>query len=87
MGFTARAQALIAEIENAGDWGLPAEAFDLPPASDLPASAEAQAADEVKLDARHSRNMPALPAAAASRPDRSASLFDQKPDLVSPRPC
>ena len=49
MGFSAKAQALIAEIQKAGDWGLPAEAFDLPPASDLPATTEAQAVDEIKL--------------------------------------
>ena len=38
MGFSARAQALIAEIQKAGDWGLPPDAFDLPPASHLPAT-------------------------------------------------
>ena len=31
MGFSARAQAVITEIENADDWGLSADAFDLPP--------------------------------------------------------
>jgi hypothetical protein len=31
MGFSARAQAVIAEIERADDWGLPADAFELPP--------------------------------------------------------
>ena len=84
MGFTARAQALIAEIQNAGSWGLPAEAFDLPSASDLPASPEAQAADEVKLAlavlkyARYARG-------GRLSPGKISELFDQKPELVSPK--
>ena len=84
MGFTARAQALIAEIQNAGNWGLPAEAFDLPSASDLPASTEAQAVDEVKLAlavlkyARYARG-------GRLSPGKISELFDQKPDLVSPK--
>ena len=84
MGFTARAQALIAEIQNAGSWGLPAEAFDLPSASDLPASTEAQAADEVKLGlavlkyARYARG-------GRLSPGKISELFDQKPELVSPK--
>ncbi len=84
MGFTARAQALIAEIQNAAAWGLPADAFDLPSASDLPATAEAQAVDEIKLAlavlkyARYARGGRVSPA-------RISNLFDQKPDLRAPK--
>jgi murein L,D-transpeptidase YcbB/YkuD len=84
MGFTARAQALIAEIQNAGNWGLPPDAFDLPSASDLPASTQAQAADEVKLAlavlkyARYARG-------GRLSPGKISELFDQNPDLVSPK--
>ena len=39
MGFSAKAQAALFEIEKADDWGLDAAAFDLPPADALPASA------------------------------------------------
>jgi len=84
MGFSARAQALIAEIRKAGDWGLPAEAFDLPPAANLPANVEEQAIDEIKLD------LAALKYARYARggrlsPPRISNLFDQKPDLVDPK--
>jgi len=84
MGFSARAQAVITEIENADDWGLSADAFELPPAADLPASAEAQASDEVKLDvailkyARFARG-------GRLSPGRISILIDQKPDLRDPK--
>ena len=84
MGFSARAQALIAEIQKAGDWGLPSEAFDLPPASDLPATTEDQALDEIKLA------LAALKYARFARggrvaPARISDLFDQKPNLRDPK--
>ena len=84
MGFSARAQALIAEIQKAGDWGLPPEAFDLPPASHLPATTEDQALDEIKL------TLAALKYARFARggrvaPARISDLFDQKPDLADPK--
>lgn len=84
VGFSARGQALIAEIQKAGEWGLPAEAFDLPPASDLPGSTEAQAIDEIKLAiavlkyARFARGGRVSPA-------RVSALFDQKPNLIDPK--
>ncbi len=84
MGFTARAQALIAEIQNAGNWGLPADAFDLPAASDLPATTEAQAVDEIKLAlavlkyARYARG-------GRVSPGKISNLFDQKPELSNPK--
>jgi len=49
MGFSARAQEAINEISKADDWGLSASAFELPPAGDLPDSADDQAAAEIKL--------------------------------------
>lgn len=84
MGFSARAQALIGEIQKAGDWGLPTEAFDLPPASDLPATPEDQAVDEIKL------TLAALKYARFARggrvaPARISALFDQKPNLLDPK--
>ena len=84
MGFTARAQALIAEIQNAGNWGLPADAFDLPAASDLPATTEAQAVDEIKLAlavlkyARYAK-------CGRVSPGKISNLFDQKPELSNPK--
>ncbi len=84
MGFSARAQAAITEIEDADDWGLSADDFDLPPLADLPASVEAQASDEVKLDlailkyARFARGGRLSPA-------RVSVLIDQKPDLRNPK--
>jgi len=84
MGFSARAQALIAEIQKAGDWGLAPEAFDLPPVSDLPATTEDQAIDEIKL------TLAALKYARFARggrlsPARISNLFDQKPNLADPK--
>jgi murein L,D-transpeptidase YcbB/YkuD len=84
VGFSARGQALIAEMQKAGEWGLPAEAFDLPPASDLPGTTEAQAVDEIKLAiavlkyARFARGGRVSPA-------RVSALFDQKPNLLDPK--
>ncbi|HZP08026.1 L,D-transpeptidase family protein [Methyloceanibacter sp.] len=84
VGFSARAQAVITEIENADDWGLPSDAFDLPPPADLPPNVEAQASDEVKLDiailkyARYARGGRISPA-------RVSPLIDQKPDLRDPK--
>jgi murein L,D-transpeptidase YcbB/YkuD len=84
MGFSARAQAVISEIQNADDWGLASDAFDLPAASDLPATMEAQATDEIKLGlailkyARYARGGRISPA-------RISVLFDQKPAVRAPK--
>ena len=83
MGFSAKAQALIAEIEKAGDWGLDPGAFDIPAASELPATAEAQAVAELKLA------LAALKYARFARggrlsPARISTLFDQRPELRDP---
>jgi murein L,D-transpeptidase YcbB/YkuD len=50
MGFSARGQAALFEIEKADDWGLDAKAFALPDPNALPADEEAQALAEIKLD-------------------------------------
>jgi murein L,D-transpeptidase YcbB/YkuD len=84
MGFTAKAQGLITEIQKAGDWGLSVDAFDLPPASDLPADVQAQATDETKL------SLAVLKYARFARggrlsPSRISVLFDQKPNVKDPK--
>lgn len=84
MGFTARATALIAEIQNATNWALPPEAFDVPPASDLPATAEAQAVDEIKLSLAVLKYARFAKGGRVS-PSRISNLFDQKPDLRDPK--
>ena len=83
-GFTARAQAIIGEIQNADEWGLSAAAFDLPPAGNIPVTAEAQAGDEIKL------GLAILQYARAARggrlsPSRISSLLDQRPHLLDPK--
>ncbi len=83
-GFSPRAQAAINEIQDADDWGLPSEAFDLPPADDVPATTEAQATDEIKLGvailkyARFARG-------GRVSPSRISVLLDQRPSLRDPK--
>ena len=84
MGFSARAQSALFEIAKADDWGLSAASFDLPKADALPASAEAQAAAELKLDlailkyARYARGGRFDPLALSK-------LLDQAPPVRNPR--
>jgi murein L,D-transpeptidase YcbB/YkuD len=84
MGFSARGQAALFEIGKADAWGLSAVAFELPPAGDLPASPEAQAAAEIKLDlailkyARFARG-------GRLNPTQLSDLFDQTPPLRDPK--
>ena len=84
MGFSAKAQAALFEIEQAGDWGLDAAAFDLPPADALPASAEDRALAEIKLDlailkyARFARG-------GRLTPLELSELLDQVPSLRDPK--
>jgi L,D-transpeptidase YcbB len=84
MGFSAKAQAALFEIEKAEDWGLDRTAFELPLSSALPATVEAQALAELKL------NLAILKYARAARggrftPSAISSLFDQRPPLRDPR--
>ena len=84
MGFNAKGQEAIFEIEKAGDWGLDAAAFDLPPAAEIPASPEAQAVDEIKLGlavlkyARYARG-------GRLTPLQVSELYDQAPPVRDPR--
>jgi L,D-transpeptidase YcbB len=84
MGFSAKGQSALFEIGKADDWGLDATAFDLPPAGALPASPEAQAMAEFKLDlailkyARFARG-------GRFNPPELSQLFDQTPPLRDPK--
>jgi murein L,D-transpeptidase YcbB/YkuD len=84
MGFSARGQQALFEIAQADDWGLDAAVFDSPPAADLPASAEAEALAEIKLDlailkyARFARG-------GRFTPSKISDLFDQTPPLRDPK--
>jgi murein L,D-transpeptidase YcbB/YkuD len=84
MGFSAKAQAALFEIEKADDWGLDETAFDLPAADALPASADERALAEIKLDlailkyARHARG-------GRLNPPEVSELYDQAPPLRDPK--
>ena len=84
MGFSAKGHQALFEIEKAGDWGLDAASFELPPADALPATPEAQALAEIKLDlailkyARFARG-------GRLTPSKVSSLFDQTPPLRDPK--
>jgi len=84
MGFSAKGQAALFEIEKADEWGLEASAFDLPRSDALPANVEAQALAEIKLGlailkyARHARG-------GRYTPSSISSLFDQEPPLRDPK--
>lgn len=84
VGFNNKAQGLIAEIQKAPEWGLPGDAFDLPPVADLPSTTAAQAADEIKLAlavlkyARYAKG-------GRVSPSRISNLFDQKSNLLDPK--
>ena len=84
MGFRAKGQSVLFEIEEADDWGLDAAAFELPLAGALPASPEARAIAEIKLDlailkyARFARG-------GRFNPPELSTLFDQAPALRDPK--
>ena len=84
MGFSAKGHQALFEIEKAGDWGLDAASFELPPADALPATPEAQALAEIKLDlailkyARFARG-------GRLSPSKVSELFDQTPPLRDPK--
>jgi len=84
MGFSAKGQQALFEIEKAGDWGLDASDFELPLAAALPATPEAQGLAELKL------NLAILKYARYARggrftPSKISSLFDQRPPLRDPK--
>jgi murein L,D-transpeptidase YcbB/YkuD len=84
MGFSAKGQQALFEIARADEWGLDASSFDLPPAGELPADAEAQALAEIKLDlavlkyARYARG-------GRFTPSKISHLFDQSPPIRDPK--
>jgi murein L,D-transpeptidase YcbB/YkuD len=84
MGFSAKAQTALFEIEKADEWGLDASSFELPLAAALPGTPEAQALAELKLDlailkyARYARG-------GRFSPPKISSLFDQVPPLRDPK--
>ncbi len=84
MGFSARGQAALFEIGKADDWGLDAAAFDLPPAGALPATAEDQAAAEIKLDLAILKYARFARGGRFNPPDIS-ELLDQVPHLRDPK--
>jgi murein L,D-transpeptidase YcbB/YkuD len=84
MGFSARGQQVLFEIEKASEWGLDPASFALPPAEALPATPEAQAEAEISLDlallkyARFARG-------GRLTPSKVSTLFDQTPPLRDPK--
>ncbi|MCJ7526980.1 MAG: L,D-transpeptidase family protein [Methyloceanibacter sp.] len=84
MGLSAKAHAAIDEIGKADDWGLSAAAFELPPAGDLPATPEAKAVAEIKLDLailKYAR----FAHGGRADPSQLSVLLDQKPTLKDPK--
>lgn len=84
-GFTARGDAVIEEIRKAADWGLAAQAFD------LPAEPAGGAAPEILADAEIEAGLAALKYANHARggridPPSVSSMFDRKPELPDPKP-
>jgi hypothetical protein len=84
MGFSAKGQQALFEVEKADDWCLDHLAFELPLAGELPASPEAQAVAEIKLD------LAILKYAWFARggrlnPREVSELFDQMSTLRDPK--
>ncbi len=80
--FTPKADALIAEIKKADDWGLSAAAFDLP-------SLAAGASDDAQAEAEGKLAMAALKYARFARGGRVeplslSNILDMKPPLKDP---
>ena len=84
MGFSAKGQQALFEIEKAGDFGLDPADFELPLAAALPATPEAQGLAELKL------NLAILKYARYARggrftPSKVSELYDQTPPLRDPK--
>jgi len=83
MGFSAKGQAVLFEIQKAEDWGLEAKDFALPKAGALPGDEAAQALAEIKLDLailKYAR----LARGARHVPSEISDLFDQSASLRAP---
>jgi L,D-transpeptidase YcbB len=83
-GLNEKAQLVISEIKHTDDWGLSADAFDLPPPLDVPATTDTRANDEIKLGlailkyARFARG-------GRLSPGRISDLLDQRPNPLDPK--
>jgi L,D-transpeptidase YcbB len=83
-GLNEKAELVISEIKQADDWGLSADAFDLPSPRDVPGTTDDQATDEIKVGvailkyARFARG-------GRRSPSRISDLLDQRPTLVAPK--
>ena len=80
--LTPKASAIFAEIERAGDWGLDAGDFPLPPADVLPASPEAEiqiSQAELKYG-RYARG-----GRIVNPSEQLSSYLDRRPQFVAPR--
>jgi L,D-transpeptidase YcbB len=84
MGFSAKGQAALFEIEKAGDWGLDPAAFELPRADALPPNVEAQGLAELKL-ALAILKYARFAHGGRFTPSKISSLFDQAPPLRDPQ--
>jgi murein L,D-transpeptidase YcbB/YkuD len=83
-GVTANAEAALKEIADAESWGLSADAFRLPSASEKPEGAEPQAKYELDLAIavlKYAR----LAGGGRLTPARVSPLFDQNPQLPDPK--
>jgi murein L,D-transpeptidase YcbB/YkuD len=83
-GVSPKAEAIMAEIRKADDWGLEAGSFDLPSTGAAPLSEDAQAEAEIKLSIAilsYARD------AQIGRlsPSGVSKLFDQHPSLRDPK--
>ena len=84
MGFSAKGQQVLFEIEEADAWGLDPASFSLPRSDALTATPEVQAEAEIALDlailkyARYARG-------GRFTPTKVSSLFDQVPPLRDPK--
>jgi murein L,D-transpeptidase YcbB/YkuD len=84
MGFSAKGQQVLFEIEKADAWGLDPASFSLPRSDALTATPEAQAEAEIALDlailkyARYARG-------GRFTPTKVSSLFDQVPPMRDPK--
>jgi len=88
MGFSAKGQQALFEIEKADDWGLAAASFELPLAAALPTTPEAQGLAEIKLDlailkyARFARGGRLNPSELSDKLDQAPPLRDPKTVLT-----
>ncbi|MGE3528853.1 MAG: L,D-transpeptidase family protein [Methyloceanibacter sp.] len=84
MGFSAKGQQVLFEIEKAGDWGLDAASFALPRSDALTTTPEAQADAEIALDLallKYAR----YASGGRFTPSKVSALFDQAPPVRDPK--